>query len=400
MGPLFQNSEGHLRVRVVHGTPISKTLRPGEMNYLTAVALVQEAQSCTLNVDEESAAMIAAHCEYSAPERLSNINCLDPWLFGANQSTATQTEKQGYYHKVWRLFYHFNHWIMFAPALQFWRLRLVKPSSSTLEITVVVCSLKGPEIEESHVIGKDDIEGSRFILKRVSVRTQSDPDLTTSLIDGLRHMCEPPDNTSSRTLKREKAKRIRSADEYSPSESSLSSTRNGKAFGSTQSNNDHSHNRSILTSSSLPQSNTYFEAKDLSEEKKVNEEIQKDRDDEEDKRAGQNEKNGQDREDEEDNAERRNMMNNDCSNQSNESSLNQPWMNAGDMPPSTGLNISDQAWYMQQEFPDVGWQPSNLHLASTVVAPSPDWSFIHWSEAFPNQRKLPRSSFQHLGLCR
>ena len=145
------------------------------MNYLTAIALLQEAQFNTDDIDEESAAMIAAHCEYSAPEWLSNINCLEHWLFGANQSSATQKEMQGYYHKVWRLLYHFNHWILVTPSSQFWKLRLVIPSFSTLEITVVVRSLKRPEIEERHVLGKDDIENFHYKLQRTYVPAQSDP---------------------------------------------------------------------------------------------------------------------------------------------------------------------------------------------------------------------------------
>lgn len=156
----------------------------------------------------------------------------------------------------------------------------------------------------------------------------------------------------------------------------------------------------MCEASSLPCSNTYFEAKNLSEEKEENEKIRKDEDDDEDKRAGQNEKNGQDGEDEEDNAERRNMMNNGCSNQSNESSLNQLWMNAYDISSSTGLNISDQAVYAQQDFLDFVWQPSDPHLASNVVAPRTDSSFIYWFGAVPDQRKLLHSSFQHLSLYR
>ena len=180
------------------------------MNYLTAVSNIQDAQSHSLDVDEESAAIIAVHCTYFSPETLGKINFLEPWLFAT--SRATTDEKQKYYHKVWRLLYHFNHRIRFPPASHFWQLGLVTPSFCTLEVTVVVCSLGRAEEKETHTLGKYDTEDLDYILERTDIRIRGDPGLVKLLTDGLGSIRD----TSSRTVK------------------------NGR---STQSDNDHSHDR-------------------------------------------------------------------------------------------------------------------------------------------------------------
>ena len=342
------------------------------MNYLSAISLIQYAHFHGSSADEESAAMMAAHYKFPDPKVLSKVNCLEPWLFAENRAPSIQ--KLEYYHKVWRLLYHFNHIILPPRASSFWQLKLVTPSFSTLEVTVVIRSLDGLETDETHVLGKDDIEGKNYRLLRSHVRSAND--------------------TSSQTLKNENGKRPCSADKDSPSKSPEPDFRNAEAFGSTQRDNDRLTprsssiiNRPITPRVSSPgRLKTHLEAKYLREEQKGNEKIQKDNVDQEEDGNGGNRRNGQHGEDKEDGAE---------SNQSKESSSDQSLMNVGDMPLSTSLSTSDQAVYIHHAFP-AAWQTFNHYSASAAVAPWSDSTSCYRSEAVPDLRKLLHFSIQHL----
>ena len=101
--PIFQDPAGHLRVRVYEGEVITKTLRPGEMNYLTAIEDIQDGKHHRKLIDEESAALLNAHCSMTPSE--ININPLDPFLF-AKATGTTKEEQQEFYSNVWILFNH------------------------------------------------------------------------------------------------------------------------------------------------------------------------------------------------------------------------------------------------------------------------------------------------------
>lgn len=161
--PVFQDSEGYLRVRVVQGDEISRTLSAGERNYLTAVEVIQRFQYQGKNIDTESANLVGVCFDaLSATEYFSHINCLDPWLF--EKAKGTQEEQLSFYRKVWRLHNHVNHQILLDQFEQPMKLRQVMSNFPMLQVIITVHEEEGGEQRQ---IGLQ--EDTHYTLSRVSV---------------------------------------------------------------------------------------------------------------------------------------------------------------------------------------------------------------------------------------
>ena len=157
---IFQDAEGRLRVNVIQGTNLSKTLLPGQMNYLTAVEQIRLAQYNGKAIDTDSAALIGVYFGfYSGPDTFPEINYSEPWLFA--KALGTQEEQRTFYRKVWKLYGYINHPIqprcLGIPVM----LRRVTPDFLTLRVTLIVCKT---ELGESGLFSPIDEEGEFYTL--------------------------------------------------------------------------------------------------------------------------------------------------------------------------------------------------------------------------------------------
>ncbi len=134
---IVQDSAGRLQVNVILGAEISKLLSPGQTPFLTAVGAVQFAQFTGIVIGRDSCAILACLFHpYSTPERFSNINCLEPWLF--TLALGTEEEQQAFYRKAWRLYSNVNHPMTITKLGGSTILLLVTPNFKTLQVTILI----------------------------------------------------------------------------------------------------------------------------------------------------------------------------------------------------------------------------------------------------------------------
>ncbi len=150
-----------LRVNVVEGAELSRTLRSGQMNFLTAIGEIQKALFQEKAIDAHSASLAGYYFDFfSAPDIFAGINCFDPWLFAMAQ--GTREEQEAYYRKVWELHRHFKHHILLTGLGLPMLLMRVISNFSTLQVTVLVRGDDGGE--ERLMLNRGDEEGSIYTL--------------------------------------------------------------------------------------------------------------------------------------------------------------------------------------------------------------------------------------------
>ena len=161
--PIFQDSEGRLRVDIVQGTDISKLLHPGRTTFLTAVEQIQMGIFHGKTIDSESAALAGFYFEmYSSPDKYSEINCLDPWLFAL--APGSQEDQIAYYGKVWKLHRNVNKPIVVTCCSTLpMTLRLVTPNFSMLQVTILVDGKEGERFKVT--LDQGDEEGTTYFLR-------------------------------------------------------------------------------------------------------------------------------------------------------------------------------------------------------------------------------------------
>ena len=159
---IFQG--GCLRVNVVEGAELSKTLRSGQMNFLTAVEEIQKALHQHKAIEAQSATLVGSYFDFfSTPDQFTRINCFDPWLF--TRALGTREDQQAYYRKVWQLLRHVSHHLVLIKLGLSVLLMRVIPQFPTLQVTIVVRG--GDGWEESLTLDQGDEEGSIFALSRI-----------------------------------------------------------------------------------------------------------------------------------------------------------------------------------------------------------------------------------------
>lgn len=179
--PIFQDSAGHLRVRVHEGEVITRTLRPGEMNYLTAIEEIQDRKLDGKTIDEESVALFVAHCSM-IPSNIE-INPLDPWLY-EKATGVTEEEQREFYFNVWILFNHLDHEVE-VKAGQACKLKRVKPDFIRLQVAL----FSGQEgNDQLCILQKHQKRGLHYTLTRNSGSRIDGKSPTQGLLDRLRYL--------------------------------------------------------------------------------------------------------------------------------------------------------------------------------------------------------------------